>query len=286
MMNIIPKERCFELFHTIKNPPKKLYAKGNIDLLNKTCFSVIGSRNATKYGEEMTKKFVKELIKYDVCIVSGLAIGIDSFSHIATLENGGNTIAVLPCGLENIFPEENKGLANTIIKNNGLLLSEYAKNTKASYNKFLQRNRLVSGLGVGTLVIEAGHRSGTTVTARITQEQKKLVFCVPNRLGEIYGVGTNRLIQNGAKLVMSANDIAEEYHWVKNKRKNAVKKVRNINVNSEYKNVFNVISEEPREVNLISKLANETIENTNYCLTMLELEGAIKKLPGNFFVRI
>lgn len=165
----------------ITNPPKKLYVEGNINNLNSNCISVVGSRCCTEYGKKWCEKFVEELIKYDVTIVSGLAIGIDTIAHKTAVELGGNTIAVLPCGLNNIYPRKNVNLYNKIIKNGGTAITEYTEFTEAQSKYFLKRNRIVAGLSIGVLVIEAAYRSGTSVTAKFAVEQEKNVYCIPRK---------------------------------------------------------------------------------------------------------
>lgn len=165
----------------IKNPPKYLYVEGNIELLNTNSISVVGSRNCTSYGKKWCENFVKELAKYNLTIISGLAKGIDALAHKTALNNGGKTIAVLPSGLENIYPKENKNLYYEIIKNGGAVVTEYAPNVEAGYNRFLERNRIVSGLSLGTLIIEAAYRSGTSVTAGLAKMQGRDVFCIPRK---------------------------------------------------------------------------------------------------------
>lgn len=161
--------------------PNILYINGNIEEINLPCIAVVGSRNCTEYGEKWCKFFVKELVKHGITIVSGMAIGIDSIAHKTALKHGGKTIAVLPCGFNNIFPKENIDLYNKILNNNGTIITEYEPNCKAEYQRFLRRNRIVSGLSMGVLVVEAAHRSGTSVTARFAKLQKRDVFCIPRK---------------------------------------------------------------------------------------------------------
>ena len=191
----------------IKNPPSRLYVKGNIELLNSIGIAIVGSRTNTQYGEKMCKTFTKKLVEYEFTIISGLAIGIDAIAHKTCIKYSGKTIAVLPCGFNNIYPKQNKELIDEILENRGLILTEYEKDVKAESKKFLERNRIVAGLGIGTLVIEAGYRSGTSVTARFTVENGNSLFCIPSSLENIKGKTTNLLIQQGAKLVISAEDI-------------------------------------------------------------------------------
>ena len=168
-----------ETLKTINNPPQKIYLEGNINNLYSNCFAVVGSRNCTDYGEKWCEIFTKELVKHNITIVSGMALGIDSIAHKAALKYGGKTIAVLPCGLKNIYPKKNKELYKKILDSNGTVISEYTPKTEAFYNLFLERNRIVSGLSMGLLVVEAAYRSGTSVTARLATLQGKDVFCIP-----------------------------------------------------------------------------------------------------------
>ena len=142
-------------------------------------------------------------------IASGMAKGIDSQAHIGTLEAKGKTIAILGSGLNHIFPRENKELYDEILKNDGLIISEYSPDRKPSSNLFLERNRIVSGIAIGILVVEAAFRSGTSVTAKLAKEQGKKVFVLPHEIGDIHGVGTNKLIRQGATLVTSTKEIIE-----------------------------------------------------------------------------
>lgn len=165
----------------LKRPPKELFVEGNAEILNSHSLSVIGSRTCTEYGERWCKRFVKDLVEYNLTIVSGLAVGIDGIAHRQALDSGGKTIAVLPCGLENIYPRENIKLFKQILKNGGAVITEYTSKTKAEYNKFLERNRIVSGLSIATLVIEAAYRSGTSVTAGFAKKQERDVYCLPRQ---------------------------------------------------------------------------------------------------------
>lgn len=168
----------------IKKPPKKIYIEGNIQNLNLPyCIGVIGSRNNTSYGEKWCKFFVKEFVRYGMVIVSGMAVGIDSIAHKEAIENGGRTIAVIPSGLNNIYPKVNKNLYKLIINNGGTVITEYEPYEEASSKRFIERNRIVSGLSDGVFVVEASYRSGTSVTAKIALEQNKKVFCIPRKFG-------------------------------------------------------------------------------------------------------
>ncbi len=227
------------ILRKIKNPPQKLYVEGNLNILNHNIFAIIGSRNYTEYGEIQSRKFAKELCENGLVIVSGMALGIDTFAHIETIKNGGKTIAVLGCGFDNIYPEENIKLYELIIKSGGAVISEYAPCTKMQKKNFPYRNRIVSGLSVGTLVVEATHRSGTTITANNTWEQGKKVFCIPNCIDNKNSSGIINLLKKGAILVTKPEDILKEiiYENKENKINNKYLK-RNMILEKNSENVL------------------------------------------------
>ena len=198
------------LLKIISNPPKKLYAKGNLDLLSKPIISIVGSRACSQNGITLAKKFAYELSQCGLTIASGLAKGIDSAAHLYSYKELGHTIAVLPCGFNHIFPKENIGLYQKILDNGGLAISEYPPDIKAKSQYFLARNRIVSGISVGVLVVEAAYRSGTSVTAKLASKQGRKVFALPHEIWDLHGVGTNRLLKNGSILVTCVEDILEE----------------------------------------------------------------------------
>ena len=170
-----------KMLKQIKDYPRKLYIEGNIENLNTNCIAVVGSRTCTEYGKKWCAEFVKQLVKYGATIVSGMAIGIDSIAHSTAIDMGGKTIAVLPSGLKNIYPKKNLKIYKKIIENDGTVVTEYKPEEKGEYNKFLERNRIVSGLSMGVLVVEAAYRSGTSITARIAKKQGRDVFCIPRK---------------------------------------------------------------------------------------------------------
>ena len=199
-----------ERLRNISSPPKQLYCLGNLELLNyKNNIAIIGSRNCSLYGERAAKDFAFNLAKNNVCIVSGLAKGIDSFAHIGTLNAKGKTIAVLGSGLDNIYPKENIKLVEEIIKNNGLVISEYPLGTKPLKYHFPARNRIISGLSDSILVVEARRNSGTNITVGFALEQGKDVFVIPGNIYSKTSDGTNFLITEGAIPVLSYKDIID-----------------------------------------------------------------------------
>lgn len=196
----------------IYNPPLKLYVLGNKDLLKEDGIAIVGARKATEYGEKVALDISKKLSENGINIISGLALGIDTYAHLGTFQqNGkGRTIAVLGSGLDIIYPKQNIGLAKEILKRGGCIVSEYPLGTKPEKLHFPQRNRIISGLSKGVLVVEASEKSGALITADFALEQGKDVFAVPGDIGNLLSVGTNNLIKQGAKLVTKYDEILEE----------------------------------------------------------------------------
>lgn len=277
-------DRLFpESLKAIKNCPKRLFVEGDISVLNRPGIAVIGTRDCSNYGEKWCEKFVKDLLEYNLVIVSGMAKGIDCIAHKTALKYGGKTIAVLPSGFNNIYPKENLELYKKIIDLGGAVISEYGPNVRADSKKFLERNRVVSGLSIATLVVEAEHRSGTSVTARLTKEQGKQVFCIPGSLDNSKSIGTNKMIQDGAKLVISVEDIVREYDFLE--KVCSVCETKWEVVDEQYKDVFELLSDAPIEFDELVKMSNLRVNELMTKLTMLELDGKIDRLSGNRFIR-
>ena len=287
---LINDEKYPEILRNIKEPPKQLQYIGNIELLIKPGIAIIGSRNCTRYGKEMAIKFSKELSQYGLNIISGMAMGVDSYAHEGSLEVKGNTIAVLPSGLKNIYPMENKKLFEKIIDSNGLIISEYEDDFSATSESFLERNRIVSGLSIGILVIEGAYRSGTSVTAKLTIENNKKVFCVPSSLKNPKGYTPNHLIRKGGILVTCAEDIIEEYKELNIMKRQEIETYShfeegNFHIKPEYQEIYETIEDEPTDINEILKKTRMSLEQVNYQLMMLELDGYIISLPGRNYKR-
>lgn len=267
----------------IKNPPQQLYLKGNIELLNQNIISIIGSRSCTEKGRKLAEKFASELSDQGLVVASGMAKGIDAMAHEATLNAGGKTIAVLGNGLNYIFPKENQKLYNEILENDGLIISEYSPETKPASNLFLERNRIVSGISIGILVIEAAFRSGTSVTAKLAKEQDKKVFVLPHEIDEIHGVGTNQLIRRGAILVTSTKEIIEEFAFLDYKEiEETEERTDNKIVKEEYKEIYELIASGVNSINEIYRKSNKSINEVNRILFMLEVEEYIAKTESGY----
>ena len=265
----------------IKNPPKELYTDGNIDLLYSNSISIVGTRHPTNYGIRNTKKFTKQITSFGITIVSGMALGIDAIAHNCCINNNGKTIAVIPCGFDNIFPIQNLNLYHNILNTGGLIISEYPPEEKYSIDKAIARNRIVVGLSMCTIVIEASKRSGTSITAQCAREQGKNVFCIPGNLENKYSVGTNNLIKKGANILTCIDDITEIYPFISNEKTSITQK----KVPDEYKKVYDAITDiaiSIEELKMQTRLDTVTL---NSQLSMLELEGYIEELPGGCYIR-
>ena len=193
----------------IPNRPIVLFYKGNISIVNNYSAAIVGSRECTEYGIKCAELISKEFAKRNISIVSGLAIGIDSIGHITALNNNSKTIAVIGNGLDNIYPSKNTKLADRIVQNGGLILSEYIVGTKPFKQNFPRRNRIISGLSDAVIVIEGSKKSGTLITANYAIEQGKEVYAVPGNIFSVNSEGTNELIKDGANLFTCKDDIIQ-----------------------------------------------------------------------------
>ena len=272
---------------SIHNPPPKLYIEGNEKLLNNTSVAIVCSRKFTKYGEKYTKEFASVLSANNICIVSGLALGIDSIAHQNSMRNIGKTIAVIGSGFNNIYPPENANLVKQILENDGCIISEYSPDMPIDMSNFPKRNRIIVGLSNGIFVVEAAQRSGSTLTGNLALKENKKVFCLPRNIEEIKGVGTNMLIQKGAKLVLNPNDILEDF-GIEPLYFEYTESITTtpLFIPDEYKKIYNFLSSTPININALSKKTCLSINELTSKLTMMEIEGYIKSLPCNEYVRL
>jgi DNA processing protein len=265
----------------IIDPPRVLYYRGDLDTKDKPVFAVVGTRRCSDYGKQATMEIVSELSRVGFIIVSGMAHGIDTVAHQTALDNGAKTIAVLGTGIDkkSIYPQENIELAEKIIESKGAVISEFEPGTPGHKSNFPQRNRIISGLSLGTLVIEAKQRSGALITANYAFEQKKKVFALP---GSIYcpnSRGCHYLIKKGAKLVENANDILQGLQLDL-----TISKKEIISDNKEEKLIIQTLRNQKAmsidEIIEETKLAPAKVNST---LTGLEIKKIIKNLGGNVF---
>ncbi|MCX6817116.1 MAG: DNA-processing protein DprA [Candidatus Beckwithbacteria bacterium] len=210
----IEDKRYPKLLKEIDSPPFVLFVKGQIEVLNQPSLAVVGTRQPTTYGCQAVQKLVQDLVKNKLVIISGLARGIDGLVHRNCLVWGGKTVAVLGHGLERVYPPENRPLSEEIVAKGGALVTEYPLNFPISKTNFPQRDRIMAGLSLGTLVIEGGEKSGTKITANFAADYGREVFCVPGPIGSPQSEGPAQLIQQGAKLVTKVEDILEELNLI------------------------------------------------------------------------
>lgn len=269
------------LLKEIHDPPPLLYYQGNIETLTlKPTIAIVGTRKPTSYGKEATKAISEELSHAGVNVVSGLALGLDSVAHRAVLAVNGCTTAVIGSGLARhvLAPGSHIRLADEIIKNNGVLVSEYAPDTPAGAGTFPARNRIIAGLSLGTVVVEAAEKSGTLITSGLALEYNRDVFAIPGSIFSTMSQGSNRLIQNGAKLVISARDILDELNILGS---NAINKQRDTSILSDnQRKVYEQLVHEPLSVNMLVQKTGLSTPEISTCLTMLEMEDYIKEI-GN-----
>ncbi len=203
----IEDEEYPNLLKQIYDPPISLYIKGNKDILNDSSIAIVGCREASDYGKKVAKYFAYNLANQNINIISGLAKGVDSYAHIGVLSTCGRTIAVVGNGLDTVYPAENKYLFKKILENRGAIISEYPPGIKAEKMNFPARNRIISGMSKGVIVIEAKEKSGTLITVDFALEQGRDVYVVPGNINSINSVGTNELIKQGAKMVTTYKEI-------------------------------------------------------------------------------
>lgn len=264
----------------IKDRPNKIYVVGNIELLNNKSIAIVGSRISTTYGEYYAAKFAKEISEKGITIISGLAKGIDGIAHQNSKQEKGKTIAVLGCGFNHVYPKENEELFNEIIEDGGCIVSQYSPDTDINLKEVPFRNRIISALSEGVLIVEARHRSGSGVTAKYAFEQNKKVFCLPNQIGVTTGVGTNNLIKKGAILVTNPNEILTQIGENVEKDTEENEKTE-FKIPNEYKEIYEKLEEGKIGINELARSLNQTIVQINQKLTLMELEGLIEMLPGN-----
>jgi DNA processing protein len=254
--------------------PKQLYALGDLEpLANKTVLSVVGSRAVTPYGKQVTTHLIRDVAKHGIAIVSGMALGIDGIAHQAALEVGGYTVAVLGCGLDRFYPSTHHQLAEQILASGGAIISEYPEGTEPYRFNFIERNRIVSGLSNGVLVVEASERSGTLHTANFALEQGKAVMAVPGNITSATSKGTNNLIKTGAFPITSSNDILNALQV--NQQTTLLNVIA---ANAQEAAILDLLQIGTTDVNELQTGSKLPAEVFNQTLTMLEITGKIRPL--------
>lgn len=261
--------------------PPILYIRGNILPTDDLCIAVVGTRRVSVYGRQVTEEIVNDLARNNITIVSGLARGIDSIAHDCALNNNGRTIAVFASGLDIVYPAENDKLAQKII-NNGAILSEYPLGTKPKAEYFPRRNRIMSGISLGVLVIEAGEKSGALITAGQALEQNREVFAIPGSIFSPYSKGTNNLIQQGAKLVRNYMDIMEELNLAIVAQQLEMKEI--LPTDQTESLLLKQLGHEPKHIDEVCRLSGLSSATVGSTLAILELKGFVRQLGNMNYV--
>ncbi len=274
------------LLQKIYDPPLILFYKGRLNKSDEFPLAIVGTRKPTGYGRIQTEKLTSELAKHKITIISGLARGIDSITHSAALRNSTRTIAVIGSGLDIVYPPENKKLFEQISEN-GAVISEYNLGTKPDAQNFPRRNRIISGLSLGCIVVETGITGGAMQTAAFALEQNREVFAVPGNVGIKQSEGTNLLIQRGeAKLITSAEDILVELNVKLQPAETGERSRKSTDINLFEEKILSAIESEALYIDRIASLTELSTSDCLVHLLTLEFKGLVKQLPGKIFSTI
>ena len=277
----IENKKYPELLKRVKDAPKKLYYKGSWDEnIFENCLAVVGSRRMTNYGRRVTEKLVKEVASAGITIVSGFMYGIDATSHRAALDGGGRTIAVMPCGINIVHPEYQKELYDDILKNQGLIISEFEKDFPPDNWTYPKRNRIVAGLSKSTLVVEAALKSGSLITADFAKKYKRKVFALPGPITSKVSEGTNQLLKDEASIVTCAQDILDFY---------GIKKSDLNNLNFQKaegleKEILEVLKREPMEIDALSRMFEIPSSQLGTTLSLMAMKGLVFQEGSKYFI--
>ena len=279
------------LLREIYDPPVLLWVKGNAEVLQTPGVAVVGTRRATSYGKDTAHELAVELAAQGFTITSGLAFGIDTVAHKAALEAGGKTIAVLGSGIDTIYPQKNAGLVRDIIENDGAVITEFPIGTPPDAGNFPVRNRVVSGLSLGTLVVESGLKGGSMITAQSALTQNREVFVVPHSLKNVNGIGCNHLIKRGAgKLVQSIGDIVEELPYYETPQQDPAPEDTSKsfqwhtqNLDEEAKTICKLLENEPMHIDALSEASGMPSHQLLSKLLELEMQNCIRQKAGKNF---
>ncbi|OGZ63168.1 MAG: DNA protecting protein DprA [Candidatus Staskawiczbacteria bacterium RIFCSPHIGHO2_01_FULL_34_27] len=270
-----------ELLKKIPDAPKVLYYKGKLPKNNESCFAVVGTRHPSSYGQQVALQIAGELVDAGITIVSGMAPGIDTFAHTICVEKNKRTIAVLGTGLDeqSIYPQQNLELSRKIIKYGGCLISEFKPGTPGYPNNFRQRNRIVSALSLGVLIVEAKEKSGSLITARYAKIQKKKLFAMPGPIYSLNSKGPNKLIKEGATLVESGQDILDVLEIESQKFAKQIFAAEN----NEEKLILDALSQEALYIDAIIEKTKLNASFVATSLALMEISGKIRNLGGNVY---
>jgi len=261
--------------------PPLLYVRGSLLPEDEWCLAVVGTRRASVYGRQVTEEIVGDLVRSKITIVSGLAKGIDSIAHRSALDAGGRSIAVFACGLDVVYPSENADLARSIIQH-GALISEYPLGTRPKADNFPRRNRIMSGMSLGVLIVEAGETSGALITTNLALEQNREVFAIPGSILSPASRGTNHLIQEGAKLVRDYTDILEELNLTAVAHQMEIKEA--VPASKTEALLLKQLSAEPTHIDEVCRNSSLPVSTVSSTLAMMELKGLVKQVGAMNYV--
>ena len=266
----------------IPNPPPLLYLKGDLLEQDRWAVAVVGTRRLTSYGRQVTRDLVAGLVQNNITVVSGLARGIDAVAHKTAVELGGRTLAVLGSGLDAIYPADNRALAQEITQGHGAIISEYGLGIQPEAKNFPPRNRIISGLSLGVIIVEAGERSGALITTNFALEQNREVFAVPGNINSPASQGPNKLIQEGAKLVTRVEDVLEELNLHMVAERTAVQLV--LPETAEEIALYTQLSAQPVHIDDLSRSTGLPSALVSSTLTLMELKGMVQQVGGMNYV--
>jgi len=268
----------------IYDPPALLYLRGELRREDELAVAVVGSKKTSAYGREVTERIGRDLARHGVTVVSGMARGIDSVAHQGALQGGGRTIAVLGCGVDMIYPSENRNLFHQIIEQ-GAVLSEFPMGSPPEAGHFPRRNRIISGLSIGVVIVQASAESGSLITAGYALEQGREIFAVPGNIGAEGSRGTNRLIKEGAKLVESSEDILEEVlpQWRREGEMAQKGEDPVLTLTEAEKCLYGLLEETPLHIDALIRESQLDPGSVSSLLLNLELKGLISQWPGKCF---
>jgi len=273
-----------KLLKEIVNPPKQIYYKGNWDAaIFENCLAVVGSRRMTNYGMQITTKLVSEAANAGITIVSGFMYGVDATAHKAALAVGGKTIAVMPCGIKMIHPQHQESLYNEILDNKGLVISEFEGDFPPAIWTYPKRNRIVAGLSKATMVVEAGKKSGSLITASLARNYKRKLFVVPGPLTSINSEGIIQLIKEGANIVTSTEDILETYDRGKLIVLNNSSGLPD--VCGLEKVILENLQREPMSIDELSRCTKVTASKMSTAISLIQLKGLVLKEGEKFYLK-
>lgn len=274
------------LLKNIPDPPFILYYKGNWKSeIIRNSISIVGTRNPSHTGRKAAYNFAKELSSLDINIVSGMANGIDTEAHKGALSVNKYNTAVLGCGVDIIYPMSNKKVYDQLIED-GLIISSYSPGTNPDPRNFPPRNRIISGLSSGIIVIEAGEKSGTLITVDFANEQGRDIFVMPGDIFNPVSKGTNNLIKQGANVITEINDVLSYLNWDLKIEKRNIDNIRKVNLNPIEESIYNILNEKPQHIDYIISSLDIPLNDISSNLLMLEIKELIKQLPGNLFLKV